>query len=317
MNVAWHRLRSCVVGRCWQPDLIDFDTDKDTLHRLQQILHETAEDLDHLAKVLTNFDVKVYRPSVSRPKSFLDSPPMCLGDYAIILHHKILHSLDTGSQEPYQNIFKILSSDFEILFTDNASACQAMSLFTGKHVVYTTWPEQSTEYAQRWWQQHTNIVAYRFYDDVHLDGWFCTPTEGLLLSGTDTARPSLMSSARSFLFSGYQVIDCDFVRPTEFSIHRWASSEHSWSVPKSIWSQKLQKFVDHYLTTWTGNSQETLFEVNSLVVDRHNIIMSHCSETTYQVLREHEITPHIVPWRHGLFWDSGVQCVTFALVRED
>ena len=75
-------------------------------------------------------------------------------------------------------------------------------------------------------------------------------------------------------------------------------------------------FETFYLkqTQHTGNP-ETYFDLNMLVVDRNNILCMSENEALFKKFEEHNITPHIVPFRHNTHWDAGLHCVTADLNR--
>jgi len=317
-QAAWSRARSCVIGRCWHPGSFDLINDIQTRTQLQRIARETNEDLDHLADIIQDLGVDVYRPDVEDAHDVRQFPPMCPGDNMLSLSGKIYHSLSDDNLRYYQSVLAIMNRHHPVIATDNLSACQAMSQMREDRVVYAQYANQDRLTVADWWHTHSHLECFQFYDHGHLDGWFCAPAPDLILSGVDPVRPALLELARNFLFPACTVIECHIDHPHKLNFQHWyQGSEQSWSLQQEIWSQNLQDFINRYLTAWTGNSQETLFEINSFVVDRHNIVMTHCSDTTYQALQERQITPHIVPWRHGLLWDAGINCVTFAIHRED
>ena len=317
MTAAWNRLRSCVVGRCWQPESFELVPDPVLRREIQRILQETAEDLEHLVALLERFDVEVSRPHIPQNCEWYRFPPMCPGDYMVSMLGKIYHCLPAGEFMFYQDVLKKFSATHDIIVTENSGICQAMTLLLPDRLIYADPQGIGHNQAKAWWQERMDRPVYRFYDHGHLDGWFCVPTPGLLLSGTDHARPGLLDLARDFLFPGYLIVECDINEGWGRGFRKWCSESRSWAVSDQIWSQELERFINQYLSAWTGNSQETLFEVNSLVIDRHNIVMTHCSDATYRALLDHRVTPHIVPWRHGWLWDAGINCVTFAVHRED
>jgi len=61
--------------------------------------------------------------------------------------------------------------------------------------------------------------------------------------------------------------------------------------------------------------QETVFDINMLVIDQNNVVCLYENETIFKKLQEHNITPHIVDFRHHEYWDAGIHCLTADLKR--
>ena len=79
--------------------------------------------------------------------------------------------------------------------------------------------------------------------------------------------------------------------------------------------QNLVHIVDHYFDEWVGEVHETVFDVNILIADPKNIIVSAHNKIVEQACNRHGITVHVVPFRHKYFWDCGIHCVTNDLNR--
>ena len=51
---SWQPLEEVIVGQAYTPDYFDFIENPQVRNQLQQILSETAEDLDNLQKTIEN-----------------------------------------------------------------------------------------------------------------------------------------------------------------------------------------------------------------------------------------------------------------------
>ena len=51
------------------------------------------------------------------------------------------------------------------------------------------------------------------------------------------------------------------------------------------------------------------------MVNESTLLCTQEDEQIFKVLERHGITPHIVPFRHYNFWDSGIHCLTVDLSR--
>lgn len=72
VDYHWDKLRTCVVGRVYDPTVLSFIQNTKLRSTLEKILIETAEDLDALAELLKTFGVNVLRPNIpATPDSFV------------------------------------------------------------------------------------------------------------------------------------------------------------------------------------------------------------------------------------------------------
>jgi hypothetical protein len=88
-----------------------------------------------------------------------------------------------------------------------------------------------------------------------------------------------------------------------------------WWIPGFEHDDDLINLIEINLKHWTGNVEETIFDVNILIVDPKNIIVSVHNDQIEQACARHGIEVHVVPFRHRYFWDCGIHCVTSDLHR--
>jgi len=90
-----------------------------------------------------------------------------------------------------------------------------------------------------------------------------------------------------------------------------------WWVPGEEDNNEFTHFVETWLQDWVGYVEETVFDVNVLVLDeKHVCVSQEDNETVNIFLKKHNMEPIYVPWRHRYFWDGGLHCITLDLVRE-
>ena len=81
-------------------------------------------------------------------------------------------------------------------------------------------------------------------------------------------------------------------------------------------NDEFTHFVETWLQDWVGYVEETVFDVNVLVLDEHHVCVSNPhNEQVNTFLKKHNMEPVYVPWRHRYFWDGGLHCITLDLVR--
>ena len=82
-------------------------------------------------------------------------------------------------------------------------------------------------------------------------------------------------------------------------------------------NDEFTHFVETWLQDWVGYVEETVFDVNVLMLDEHHCCVSNPNnEKVNAFLKKHSVEPVYVPWRHRYFWDGGLHCITLDLYRE-
>jgi hypothetical protein len=145
----------------------------------------------------------------------------------------------------------------------------------------------------------------------HSDGTFCPVVPGLIVSLYDV--PSYAES-----FPDWEVVylpgqSWNSVRPF---LELKDKNRGKWWVPGEELNDEFTDFVELWLGHWVGYVEETVFDVNMLVIDEKNVVCNNYNEEVFKAFDRHDITPHIVNFRHRYFWDGGLHCITSDLHRE-
>jgi len=91
---------------------------------------------------------------------------------------------------------------------------------------------------------------------------------------------------------------------------KYENFNERWYVHGRTPTTEFANFVDTYLHKWTGFVKETVFDVNCLVLDEHNVIFSAYNKQVWDFCKLHHIEPIISEMRHKYFFDSGISCCT-------
>jgi hypothetical protein len=91
--------------------------------------------------------------------------------------------------------------------------------------------------------------------------------------------------------------------------------EGKWWVQGEEENDVLRHFVGKYLTDWVGDMQESIFDVNVLVLDKNTVCVPNKCDVAYEFYKKHKMEPIHVPFRHKWFWDAGLHCITLDLFR--
>jgi len=89
-----------------------------------------------------------------------------------------------------------------------------------------------------------------------------------------------------------------------------------WWVPGEELNDDFTDFVESWLKDWVLYVEETVFDVNMLVINPTNVIVNNYNKDVFNAFDRHGITAHICNFRHRYFWDGGLHCITSDLSRE-
>lgn len=286
---------------------------------LCQITQWCKEDTSKLQKFLESKDIIVRRPQFDSIDDHLGKneqlvkPPITPRDHYIVLdktlyrlhHNKELkqdqwhHSMDRYKslgydvQQPVDQPINVLSPPSIVrvgkdLYVDPLDhqhmwgfSCQAMVELAKKYRI--------------------NICS----TDGHSDGVFCPVAPGLIAS-------SHWKVDYSVSFPDWEV----FQIPQK--LHNFNNyQDKNWSVPGQDNNEQFEKWIYDDANDWIGEFNETVFEVNMLVVDEHNVIAMKDYPPLTEWLHKRGITLHTFDFRPRSFFDGGWHCLTLDIHRED
>ena len=145
----------------------------------------------------------------------------------------------------------------------------------------------------------------------HSDGTYCPVCPGLIISLYDV--PTYADT-----FPDWEVVylpnqSWDQVRPF---LDLKDKNRGRWWIPGFEYDHDVINVVETWLGHWTGFIEETVFDVNMLIIDPKNVMVFSYNKQVFDALDRYGITAHVVPFRHRCFWDGGIHCVTSDLHRE-
>jgi hypothetical protein len=145
----------------------------------------------------------------------------------------------------------------------------------------------------------------------HGDATYCPVTPGLIISLQDI--PTYADT-----FPDWEVV---YLPPSNYEHMRefqasMRINRGRWHIPGFDQDSNLINTVEYYFEDWVGNVCETVFDVNILVIDHKNIVVSSHNDQVEQACARHGIEVHVSPFRHRYFWDAGIHCITNDLDRQ-
>jgi hypothetical protein len=213
----------------------------------------------------------------------------------------------------YNHIFDYIKQTNTIKSTRISQAPGAFITRIGKDLYFGT---DSYDLDQNIYKQHIDKEFPNYRNHIvntggHSDGTYCPVCPGLIVSLHDV--PTYADT-----FPGWEVVylpeqSWDKVQPF---LQLKNKNKGKWWIPGFEHDQEVIDTVETWLGHWTGYVEETVFDVNMLIIDPKNVIVFNYNKQVFDALDRYGITPHIVPFRHRYFWDGGIHCVTSDLHRE-
>jgi hypothetical protein len=343
----WDPLKVCIVGRSYAPEFYSFIKNAGVRSVMERIAAETEEDYQKLIKLLESFGVDVLRPRlVNDHTAYLTpgstakilQPPMTPRDYSIMLGTNFFINTFYGGDDnitcipeslmdPLENlddVYRLTWGDIvkKIAKTNKVyiKVPENFAYFGGAfntrvgRDVYTGTHHLKENLDNRLRSMRSNFPEYRWHGvdtNGHNDGVFCPVKPGLIISLLDI--PTYAES-----FPGWEVVylpeqSWEKVRPF---LKLKQKNYGKWWVPGEELNDEFTEFVESWLGHWMGYVEETVFDVNMLVIDEHNVVCNNYNKQVFDAFERHGITPHVINFRHRYFWDGGLHCITSDIHRE-
>jgi glycine amidinotransferase/scyllo-inosamine-4-phosphate amidinotransferase 1 len=333
----WDPLKEVIVGNC----AVGHHSNK-----LAQILGETREDLDKLSDYLITLGVHVHRPSVTSFKESIDlgnfkvknpTSPIVPRDQYLMYGNTIYQTYTSMPDRyldsvNYYHIFKelfdrgynwlsmpppVLDSlvdkwwaNGEYVYHEQLKdriLWHTATMFKCGDKLVTNIEGPGNKAGLDWMMrnlpQDTIVDAGNTHQKGfgHIDhGWFMTNDDLVFCVNKDWVPEPLRNKEIVELQDHFEKFD-----DTKF-IADYQSTSGKYS----------DKWLDKWLTEWKGYAQEVFFDSNVLVIDSQNVLFSNHQPRIFKVMEKYGINCHVVPQRHGLFWEAGIHCLTLDLVRD-
>jgi hypothetical protein len=201
----------------------------------------------------------------------------------------------------------------KLIYSDHGEINTAMITRIGKDLYFGThdYGDDQEDLLIRCQEQFPNYRCHVVNSGGHNDGTFCPVVPGLIVSLYDI--PSYSKT-----FPGWEVIYLPGQSWTAVKsfLDLKLKNAGKWWVPGEELNNDFTDFVESWLNHWVGYVEETVFDVNMLVIDEHNVVCNNYNEQVFTAFDQFGITPHVINFRHRYFWDGGLHCITSDLHRE-
>lgn len=169
-----------------------------------------------------------------------------------------------------------------------------------------------TEEAGEYLETH---YPYFKYDKLmlggHNDGIFSVLKPGVVIAGP-------WFKGKEHHFKEWDIVYFNDSRWDD--VREWTNlkeqNKGKWWVPGEENNHEFTKFVESVLPNWTGFVEETIFDLNCLVIDDRYVVVNSNSKELNNVLKKYNLEPIYCPLRHRFFWDGGWHCLTLDVRRK-
>jgi N-dimethylarginine dimethylaminohydrolase len=330
----WDPLKVMAVGKSYPPELYDYIKNEKVRKVFYKIAEETEEDYQKLIKLLESFGVQTVRPDMSLPMamakhSIYKNQPitrpyeMQPRDYTIMLGETFYCNGALDSYKPITSLIKQQGNEVKFpinsgfKFKNNSVKLNAaMTSRIGKDLIIGTLNDQEkldnlVEVEKDLQNKLPNYRVKLMDTRGHTDGTFCPVVPGLILSlhGPNSYKES---------FPGWEVVFLpgESWCKVESFLHLKQKNNGKWWVPGEELNQDFTDYVETWMNHWVGYVEESVFDVNMIVVDKQNVIVNGYNKLVFDAFSKRGITPHVCNFRHRYFWDGGLHCITSDLHRE-
>jgi glycine amidinotransferase len=335
----WDPLKVCIVGKSYSPEFYSFIKNEKVRVVMERIARETEEDYQKLISLLESFNVKILRPTVTDDYlNHLDPttnkivpPPMTPRDYSMMLGDKFYWRIEAAwnlhspAEKIKTNFWKdivqhvgeqnniIIDHPPKPIIIGGLTAASCIRI--GKDLYIGTLANVTVDEQKEYETTVKEILKdYRIKivdSQGHTDAVLCSVIPGLIISlkEIDNYAESFPNWEVVYLpgQSWDKVIDFLYLKNKNYG---------KWWVPGEELNDDFTSFVEEWLSHWVGYVEETVFDVNMLVIDKQNVVCNNYNKEVFDAFERHGVTPHIINFRHRYFWDGGLHCITSDLDRE-
>lgn len=346
----WDPLKVCIVGRSYPPQLYDYIKNTKVRDVFYKIAEETEEDYQKLISILEKFNVEVHRPDIT---SALEKAERCINrseridvpifmqprDITLMLGSTFYCPSDTDVFDDIKQHIVSNGSSIENISTlqlgdlrtpigmneiTNVAMNGAMTTRLGRDLYIGTpgisWANaidkmkvfNPVDQYQEILSSRLSGYRVKIVDTQgHTDGTFCPVVPGLIVSIINQVN-------YKDTFPGWEVVylpNESWAKMQPFTFLK-KKNQGKWWVPGQELNDDFTNFVETWMSKWVGYAEESVFDVNMLVIDRNNVIVNGYNEKVFDAFSRYNITPHICNFRHRYFWDGGLHCITSDIHRE-
>lgn len=318
----WHPLETVLLGQPYPVSFFRNIKNDKIKSALTRITEETLEDLENFENVLKSYGATVLKVEIPDEDSVLfenqkikniPKAPLQPRDAQLVIGNKLF-----VTNKDHPSFLKTLKSynsdDLNFLYKkfkkENFTWAPCITV-VGRDVYVDRRGTENLN--QDVLSNHVNSLNLRWHWlDIggHNDGCFHTLKPGVILSLYNVQQYNDTFPNWDICFlpeEGWSKVD-SFLKMKD-------KVKGKWFVEGEEDNDEFINFVETWLNDWVGYVQESVFDVNVLMLDERNVCVSSYNKQAFDFFKKHKIEPTIVPWRHRFFWDGGLHCITLDLKR--
>jgi hypothetical protein len=338
VNQMWDPLEVCIVGKMYDPGYFKIVPNVKIRNVLEKIAMECEEDFQRLIRLLEDFNVEVIRPNAVTDKHFIP-PPVTPRDHTAMIGNRFF--IDPRLEmDFYQPIVDYVTAKNGVVHWKkniNTATIRPLGrdLLCGQvdlaeNNVWTTirkdnWPQLAPKeiptnlntmmiknYKADIEETFKGYRCHYYEDDSHLDGRIFIGAPGLLITNKEIDHGDR--------FKDWDILYFNRTIKDEISNNRFykmvqKKNRGRWWVPGEESNNDFADFVDCYLSNWVGFIEESQFDLNILMIDESNAVCTNANDEICKKLDSYGIKLHVVNFRHSLFFDGGIHCITSDIKR--
>tara|TARA_B100001057_G_C22770522_1_gene919399 strand:+ start:76 stop:1011 length:936 start_codon:yes stop_codon:yes gene_type:complete len=301
-----NRLKKTLLGSIPEVATIRSIIKKPVPISIQKVLEETQEDLESIRSTYEKLGVEV----LSFPTETMQESLNVRNGFIVVDDQMYITSNLDNLTDFYDSI------DNKKFLVDKGEYCPDIYIHDDYAIL-----DRLEQKAYRYWRQELGqkrkiITAF---NEGHSDGIYCNVADKLWLTNGDVLPygkywPNIPVMELSTTNSG-GVNDWEPVERL-FRSRELTKTAGRYMVFNHEMDDNDVEYIDNYLKHWVGYCDETLFDINLSVIDQNNVMVISQNSLVYDKLETLGINVHKVPFRHRMFWDGGIHCITNDLVRE-
>jgi hypothetical protein len=285
---------------------------------LCQITQWCKEDTSKLQKFLESRDIKVRRPKFDSVADYLGKneqlikPPITPRDDYMVLDKTLysLHHTNHLAVDKWHHVmheYKLLGYDVQRpkdlpinVLAPPAIVRVGRDLFVDYDTHKELWGFTCETLIELSKKYRVNIVT----TGGHSDGVFTPVAPGVIV--TSHWKDNFDQS-----FPDWEV----YRIPK--ALNNFNDTQKNWSVPGQNENTEFENWIYDDASDWIGEFQETVFEVNMLVIDEKNVVCMKEHTPLNDWLDKRGINVHVFDFRARSFFDGGWHCLTLDIHRDD
>ena len=301
-----NRLRKTILGSVPEVSTVRSIIKKPVPKAIQRVLEETQEDLESIKSTYERLGVEV----LSFPTETMQDSINARNGFIVVDDQMYIADRQGHLEDFYDSIEK------KIFVGDKGSYCPNIYIHDN-YAILDRLPNGAYQYWRTELGQKRKIISA--FNEGHSDGIYCNVADKIWLTNGNVLPykkywpdiPVLeLSTTNSGMVNDWEPYE-KFLRSRELD-----KTQGRYLIYKHEMDNKDIEFVDHYLKNWVGYCDETLFDLNISIIDKNNVMAISQNSLVYEKLETLGVKVHKVPFRHRMFWDAGIHCITNDLVRD-